>query len=592
MRTGVAAIGAACLLAVIVTGHAMAVPPAGPPYPDPVTGRRVYDYAGVFRSETIEKAEQTIDTIEARTGAQIAVYTQVKPESDTLDKANSDALALMNQWGVGRKNVDDGLVIMFDLQENRRHGQLTLYAGAGFRSRYLSDGDRQSIFDDRMRPLLAAGDLDGGLLVGLDAIDAAMGGGATASATSTPARPQAVGLDMPGLLSASAALAAGVAVLGLGLWFVPRAVLRRRRGRSGSSSEPLRVKIAPSMAAVALQQRATTRALSAAIAHLASEGLLAIYEVPRRWRSSRAGIRVLVDDVDSALHGHPRRHHGLDHLPGAERALFKAIQAEARRNHEVIGPDYLGALGPAIWQFREDLETEAIERTWISGTSRHRSHLLNAGLVGLGIGAVLFGLGAAKGEEFVGLGGIGLAMTGAVAAAASRRIPTLLPRGREVRQALQECRESMRLALAEAASLAAVEASPQAPWSGTPESVIAWAVAFGLQSELDDMFRRSIAVTASAADVALPRWWQPAEPFIPGATVIAAMAPVAAVDLALAQKAMASSIHGLNYVGDTTPWPAPTRDLPWVGGGHGGGGGGGSFGGGGGGGGGGAGGGF
>ena len=95
-----------------------ASPPAGPPYPNAVTGQRVYDYAGIFRPDTITEAQSIIDGIESRTGAQVAVYTQLNPGSDTLDKANADALALMNQWGVGRKGFDDGLVIMFDMRSS------------------------------------------------------------------------------------------------------------------------------------------------------------------------------------------------------------------------------------------------------------------------------------------------------------------------------------------------------------------------------------------------------------------------------------------------------------------------------------------
>ena len=111
---------------------ANAAPPAGPPYPEPVTGQRVYDYAGIFSSGAISSAEATIKAIEGRTGAQVAVYTQVKPESDSLDLANGDARALMDQWGVGRKGFDDGLVIIFDMQYNLRHGEVSLYAGSGF----------------------------------------------------------------------------------------------------------------------------------------------------------------------------------------------------------------------------------------------------------------------------------------------------------------------------------------------------------------------------------------------------------------------------------------------------------------------------
>ena len=47
----------------------------------------------------------------ARTGAEIAVYTQYKPGSDK-DSTLEDAKALIDQWGVGRAGFDDGLAIL------------------------------------------------------------------------------------------------------------------------------------------------------------------------------------------------------------------------------------------------------------------------------------------------------------------------------------------------------------------------------------------------------------------------------------------------------------------------------------------------
>ena len=64
-----------------------------------------------------------------------------------------------------RATVDDGLVILFDMQGNLRHGQVSLYAGSGFKAAYLTDADRQSIFDNDMKPDLSAGDFDGALAV-------------------------------------------------------------------------------------------------------------------------------------------------------------------------------------------------------------------------------------------------------------------------------------------------------------------------------------------------------------------------------------------------------------------------------------------
>ena len=170
---GLAGVSIWLLLLLSVGAAAAASPPARPPYPDAVTGQRVYDYAGIFSPGAISGAETTINAIQVRTGAQVAVYTQVKLESDTLDAANADALALMNQWGVGRKGFDDGLVILFDMEDNRQHGEVSLYAGSGFKAAYLTNADRQAIFDNDMKPLLVDGNFDGAMAKALADIDTA-----------------------------------------------------------------------------------------------------------------------------------------------------------------------------------------------------------------------------------------------------------------------------------------------------------------------------------------------------------------------------------------------------------------------------------
>ena len=78
-------VAALWLLVASAGASAAATPPAGPPYPDAVSGQRVYDYAGIFSSGAVADAETTIKAIEARTGAEVAVYTQVKGESDNSD---------------------------------------------------------------------------------------------------------------------------------------------------------------------------------------------------------------------------------------------------------------------------------------------------------------------------------------------------------------------------------------------------------------------------------------------------------------------------------------------------------------------------
>ena len=80
-------------------------PPAGPPFPQPEVDRAVYDFAGILSPAAIASAEAMIDTIEARTGAEVVVYTQDSGEYPTTEETRHKALALMDQWGVGRERA-------------------------------------------------------------------------------------------------------------------------------------------------------------------------------------------------------------------------------------------------------------------------------------------------------------------------------------------------------------------------------------------------------------------------------------------------------------------------------------------------------
>ena len=143
---------------------------AGPPYPDPVLAQVVYDAAGVLGPPTEVSAHQTILGLEELIGTEVVVYTQVKPGA-TAASTERDAMALMDQWGIGGEDGDDGLVILLNLDETLCQGQVQLYAGPRFRSQYASNDDRQRIFEEDMWPLLRECDLGGAVLVALERID-------------------------------------------------------------------------------------------------------------------------------------------------------------------------------------------------------------------------------------------------------------------------------------------------------------------------------------------------------------------------------------------------------------------------------------
>ena len=51
------------------------LPAPGPPFPNPIDGQAVYDFAGILSPEAEVAAERTIDAIEERTAAELVVYT-------------------------------------------------------------------------------------------------------------------------------------------------------------------------------------------------------------------------------------------------------------------------------------------------------------------------------------------------------------------------------------------------------------------------------------------------------------------------------------------------------------------------------------
>ena len=55
------------------------------------------------------------------------------------------------------------MVIFFDIDPTLEHGQVQLYAAPGFEATYLSNSERQAIFENDMVPLLRAADFDGAL---------------------------------------------------------------------------------------------------------------------------------------------------------------------------------------------------------------------------------------------------------------------------------------------------------------------------------------------------------------------------------------------------------------------------------------------
>jgi len=164
-------------------------PSAGPPFPAPIAGQAVYDFAAVLSPEAESEADDLIDTIQGKSGTEIVVYTQYKPDADERSTAD-DAFTLITDWAIGEPD-GDGMVVFWNVTRLDckvgvpGNGEIQLYAAPGSVER-LSKERRQQIFDQDMLPWLRYCAEDDALLAGLETIDELLGVPPTPAPTPSP----------------------------------------------------------------------------------------------------------------------------------------------------------------------------------------------------------------------------------------------------------------------------------------------------------------------------------------------------------------------------------------------------------------------
>jgi len=487
-RVALLGIAGACLWFLLVVGglaFASAAPAAGPPYPAAVDGQRVYDNAGIFSTPAISQAEATIRSIEATSGAQIAIYTQVKPESDSLDLANADALSLMNQWGVGRKGLDDGLVILFDMQDNRQHGEVSLYAGSGFKAAYLTNSDRQSIYDNDMQPLLVDGDFDGAIAAALKDVASA----------ATPEH--AAALNQARILNA----AVGIAVLVLAVTLIAFVLFNwYTHGRDPIYVDDNSVLmpappdgLTPAMATLLMDDRTSNRTVSAAMVDLAARGLLQF-----RQESGLFAKKTSIGSTGKA-----------ERVDTPEGGLLEAVSTWT-------GPDGFvptstaRELAPAIQHLKSNLETLSVEKGWLSGKPGRVMSIWIVLAIAEGVAAIplfvwTFSLDASGGL----LGGGALIVAAVVTGITAWFMPCRTRLGAMLQAMLAAYKRTLQMTMAQSRSMDEVVERKALPWVSTPDAAMAWGVALGLNSEIEKLLGDTVnASVASGRQVGwYPVWF-------------------------------------------------------------------------------------
>jgi uncharacterized membrane protein YgcG len=470
----------------------------GPPYPAPVPDRAVYDEADLVSPSTEAALEQRIDEIEARSGAEIVVYTE--PNTDITEDENlSNAAALMDQWGVGRSGFDDGLVILVAKDPDPGQTRISTYGGAGFLSAYADPDALREIREGELVPWARAGDWDSALLATLAALDSRIGEGGRAALESARQLNAVIGLvGAPVILVVTAGFA----------W------LRWRREGDDPElvdSESILMagppaEMTPPLATVVRAGQATQHTLNTTLIELAGSGRIS-FENLDRVASARSDAEPdpLLDPAVIV-----NRDAESDGLAVPQAMAWSTIRRMAGSGGRLTGRS-LWRLNGELGAVRRRLEEEAVRLGWLArmpGPAMTGMMALGAVEVAAGVAAVIFGVALPMSGAllFGGALGIGGLVTVVLGRAMSQRTQS----GAYVDAMLTAYRRTLRKTLEQARNMGEVVADPTVRvLADTPDKAVVWGIALGLHDEVSEVIARGLAepgVAGRTGSAYYPAW--------------------------------------------------------------------------------------
>lgn len=125
----------------------------------PLTGR-VVDAADILDAETEKHISAKLASAETQYGPQMVVVTTPSLDGRRIEDYSYD---LGNAWGVGHAKRDDGLMLVIAPTERK----VRIEVGYGLEASF-SDAFSKKILDETILPRFSAGDLQAGVVAGVD----------------------------------------------------------------------------------------------------------------------------------------------------------------------------------------------------------------------------------------------------------------------------------------------------------------------------------------------------------------------------------------------------------------------------------------
>lgn len=131
----------------------------------PLSGH-VVDQAGMLSESERAQLEAQLADYEARTGSQIAVLLVKSTEPEAIEQYS---IRVVEAWKLGRKGVDDGVLLMVARDNPSALRRLRIEAGRGVQGS-LTDAKSKQILQDVIAPYFRQNQFHAGLSAGVSAI--------------------------------------------------------------------------------------------------------------------------------------------------------------------------------------------------------------------------------------------------------------------------------------------------------------------------------------------------------------------------------------------------------------------------------------
>jgi uncharacterized protein len=128
----------------------------------PALTGRVVDQTATLSGSDIAALTQSLQSLEARKGSQVAVLIVPTTAPETIEQYS---IRVAEAWKIGRKKIDDGALLVVAKDDRK----LRIEVGYGLEGA-LNDATAKRIIDEVITPRFRSGDFSGGISAGVERI--------------------------------------------------------------------------------------------------------------------------------------------------------------------------------------------------------------------------------------------------------------------------------------------------------------------------------------------------------------------------------------------------------------------------------------